>query len=67
MRETVWRLHIGGTRDPPAKSDGLTAAEDDVQLHVRNVCAPCAGGWKEAVLDRDKRGNRNLVVIKLEV
>ena len=30
------------------------------------LCSMC-GGWKEEVLDRDKRGNRNLVVIKLEV
>ena len=34
---TVWRLHSGGTRGPSAKSDGLTATEDDVQLLVRNV------------------------------
>ena len=37
MRETVWTLHTGGTRGPSAKSDGLTATEDDVQLLVRNV------------------------------
>ena len=37
MRGTVWRLHTGVTRGPSAKSDGLTAAEDDVQLLVRHV------------------------------
>ena len=67
MRETVWTLHTGGTRGPSAESEGLTATEDDVQLLVRHVCAPCAGGWKEEVLDRDKRDKRNLVVKKVEV
>ena len=67
MLGTVWRLHTGGSRGPSAKSDGLTAAEDDVQLLVRHVCAPGVDEWKEEVLHRDKRDKRNLVVKKVEV
>ena len=37
MRETVRRVHKGGTRGPSAKSDGLTVTEDDVQIFVRHV------------------------------
>ena len=36
-RETVRRVHKGGTRGPSAKSDGLTVTEDDVQIFVRHV------------------------------
>ena len=37
MRETVRRVHKGGTRGPSAKSEGLTATEDEVQMFVRHV------------------------------
>ena len=67
MRETVRRLHKGGTRGPSAKSDGLTVTEDEVQMFVRHVVLLVWVGLRVEVLDRDKRGRRDLVVTKLEV
>ena len=61
MRETVWRLHTGGTRIPSAKSDGLTATEDDVQLLVRNVVLLVwVGNVEEEVRIVFHRRNRSL-------
>ena len=37
MRGAVRRLHTGDTRGSLAKSHGLTATEDDIQLLVRHV------------------------------